>query len=47
MGTQEGLFAQLKDIDRAFPAYDRISLGRDGEASATLAQLKQALETSS
>ncbi len=30
MGTQEGLYAQLKDLASDLPAYDWIGLGRDG-----------------
>jgi endonuclease/exonuclease/phosphatase family metal-dependent hydrolase len=30
IGTQEGLYAQLKDIASDFPAYEWIGLGRDG-----------------
>jgi endonuclease/exonuclease/phosphatase family metal-dependent hydrolase len=30
MGTQEGLYGQLKDLARGLPEYDWIGLGRDG-----------------
>ncbi len=30
MGTQEGLYAQLKDLSADLPGYDTIGLGRDG-----------------